>query len=567
MDFKQQAAILLSPLTEMDAQEAQNNIETPPTPEMGDFAFPCFPLAKKWRNAPPKIAQELCEKLQKNKQNTCFSRIEAVGGYVNFYIDPYVHAKEVITQVLQAAPAYGADVIGAGKTICIDYSSINIAKKCHIGHLSTTVIGHALSKIYTFLGYKCVGINHLGDWGTQFGKMIYAFKQWGKKEEVEKEGIDALVRLYVRFEQESTEDMETAARAWFKKIEDNDAEAMEIFTWFKDITLRDVSRIYNMLGITFDSYDGESFYNDKWQKIVQELKDKNLLQQSDGALVVDLQPYNMPPCLVLKGDGASLYATRDIAAALYRKETYNFDKCLYVVAYQQNLHFKQWFKVVELMGYDFAKDLEHVPFGMVSYEGQTLSTRKGHVVYLEELLDKAVEKAHDIIMEKSPDLDDKEKVAAQVGIGAVVFYSLYNNRIKDVDFWWDRALNFDGETGPYVQYTHARCCSVLRKTSPELLHFDNVDFSLLSDAEAQDVVRVLRQFPDAIKEAAHRNEPYLITRFAVALAQKFNKFYFEHRILDEAPALTTARLTLVVSTRQVLGTALSLLGIETPHRM
>lgn len=538
-------------------------LETPPNPEMGDFAFPCFKLSKTLRMGPPVIAGKLQSALASDE---IIDHVECVGGYLNFFLHKTGYAQSIVEKVLEQKEKYGSSDEGQGRVICIDYSSINIAKRFHIGHLSTTMIGNALYKIYEHLGYKCVGINHLGDWGTQFGKMIAAYLKWGNKEEVEKNGVDALTALYVRFHQEAEKDpsLEDEGRLWFKKIEDNDPKATEIFNWFKEITLKDAQRVYDMLGVQFDSYAGESFYNDKMQPIIDELREKGLLVESQGAYVVDLEEDNMPPCLILKKDGATLYATRDIAAAFYRKKTYHFYKDLYVVAYQQNLHFKQWFKVVEKMGYEWSKDLEHVPFGMVSYEGRALSTREGYVVYLDELLNRAVEKAREIIEEKSPNLPDKDKVARQVGIGAVVFFDLFNNRIKDIDFRWDRALNFDGETGPYVQYTHARCCSLLAKAG----ELDaEADYAALENPAAQEVVRTLERFPEVVSEACHRNEPSLVTRYTVELASNFNRFYYENRILTEDAAQSKARANLTAATASCLRTALSLIGVEAPEKM
>ena len=548
-----------APLT---AAEIGQALEVPPDPSLGDYAFPCFRLAKGLRMAPPMIA----ERLKAAMEAPFLSRVDAVKGYLNFYIDRALYAREVLETALRQGAGYGGGQEGAGKTVCIDYSSINIAKRFHIGHLSTTMIGHALSQLYRFRGYNVVSINHLGDWGTQFGKMICAYKRWGDRATVEKGGVDEMVKLYVRFDQESQDDPALAdeGRAWFKKIEEGDPEALEIFNWFKSVTLKDAQRVYDMLGVQFDSYAGESFYNDKMGPVIEELRQKGLLSESDGAQVVDLEAYGMPPCLILKKDGATLYATRDLAAAFYRKKTYDFAKCLYVVAYQQTLHFKQLFKVIELMGYDWHKDMEHVAFGMVSYEGETLSTRKGHVVYLEDLLDEAVKKARSIIEEKSPDLEDKDEVARQVGVGAVIFFDLYNNRIKDIDFWWDRALNFDGETAPYVQYTHARCCSVLRK-APQT--DQAADYGALADAQAQDVVRLIEQFPQTVTTALERSEPSMITRFAVDLAQAYNRFYYERRILNDDAATQAARLNLTRVTRQLIATALGLIGIQAPERM
>ena len=567
MDFKGYIADKINEAMEIVFGQTMEGVagflETPPNPEMGDFAFPCFKLSKTLRMGPPVIAGKLQSALASDE---IIDHVECVGGYLNFFLHKTGYAQSIVEKVLEQKEKYGSSDEGQGRVICIDYSSINIAKRFHIGHLSTTMIGNALYKIYEHLGYKCVGINHLGDWGTQFGKMIAAYLKWGNKEEVEKNGVDALTALYVRFHQEAEKDpsLEDEGRLWFKKIEDNDPKATEIFNWFKEITLKDAQRVYDMLGVKFDSYAGESFYNDKMQPIINELREKGLLVESQGAYVVDLEEDNMPPCLILKKDGATLYATRDIAAAFYRKKTYHFYKDLYVVAYQQNLHFKQWFKVVEKMGYEWSKDLEHVPFGMVSYEGRALSTREGYVVYLDELLNRAVEKAREVIEEKSPNLPDKDKVARQVGIGAVVFFDLFNNRIKDIDFRWDRALNFDGETGPYVQYTHARCCSLLAKAG----ELDaEADYAALENPAAQEVVRTLERFPEVVSEACHRNEPSLVTRYTVELASNFNRFYYENRILTEDAAQSKARANLTAATASCLRTALSLIGVEAPEKM
>lgn len=546
----------------LSVDEIAGLLELPPDSAMGDYAFPCFKLARSLRKAPPMIAGELVKVINAD----FLSRVEAVGGYLNFFIDKALYASSVIGEVLDKGEKYGSSDMGAGKTICIDYSSINIAKRFHIGHLSTTALGNALYKIYSFLGYKCVGINHLGDWGTQFGKMIAAYKHWGSREMVEQGGVQALSDLYVKFHAEAEKDpsLDDEGRAWFKKIETGDEEAISIWQWFKDLTLKDANRVYDMLGVKFDSYAGEAFYMDKMGPVIEELREKKLLKESDGAYVVDLEEYGMPPCLIIKSDGATLYTTRDLAAAFYRKKTYDFTKCLYVVAYQQSLHFRQLFKVIELMGHEWAKDMEHVEFGMVSYEGQALSTRHGHVIYLEDLLNRSIEKARAIIDEKSPNLDDKDGVARKVGIGAVVFFALSAGRIKDIDFWWDRALNFEGETGPYVQYTYARCCSVLGKAPTNL---PDADYSTLDDAEAQDIVRLLEQFPKLVKEAAQRNEPSLITRYTVDLAQAYNKFYYEHRILDCEPATSAARIAITKAVRNVIGTGLTLIGVEPTEKM
>ncbi len=546
------------------AKDVAGMLEIPPEKKMGDYALPCFRMSKTLHKAPQMIAASLAERCAGEE----IDHVEVVGGYLNVFVARGCMARGLIEAVLSQPGRWGASDIGKGKTVCLDYSSINIAKRFHIGHLSTTMIGHSLKRIYDFNGYTTVGINHLGDWGTQFGKMICAYKKWGNREDVERGGVQAMVDLYVRFHQEAERDpaLEDEGRAWFKKIEDGDPEALEIFSWFKEVTLKDTQRVYDMLGVTFDSYAGESFYNDKMQPVVDELREKNLLTKSQGAEVVMLDDYGMPPAIVLRSDGATLYITRDLAAAYYRHNTYHFDKCLYVVAYQQNLHFRQLFKIIELMGNDWYKGMEHVSFGMVSYEGRALSTREGYIVYLEDLLNKAVEKAREIIEEKSPNLPNKDEVARQVGVGAVVYFDLHNDRNKDIDFRWERALNFDGETGPYVQYTHARCCSVLRK-APDLSDVEP-DYGVLCDDEACSVLLLISRFPEIVRKAMDANEPSMITRHTTSLAQAYNKYYFEHRIMEEGdPAGTLARLNLTRAVADVIRTGLYLIGVEAPERM
>ena len=539
-------------------------LETPPDKKLGDYALPCFRLSKTLRRAPQMIASALAERMSGEE----IDRVEVVGGYMNIFVSRGSLAEGIVKAVLANPGRWGSSEVGKGKTVCLDYSSINIAKRFHIGHLSTTMIGHSLKRIYDFNGYTTVGINHLGDWGTQFGKMICAYKKWGNREEVEAGGVQAMVDLYVRFHAEAEKDpsLEDEGRAWFKKIEDGDPEAMEIFSWFKEVTLKDTQRVYDLLGVSFDSYNGEAFYNDKMGPVVDELREKGLLVESQGAQVVQLEEYGMPPALVLRSDGATLYITRDLAAAFYRHNTYHFDKCLYVVAYQQNLHFKQLFKILELMGHDWYKGMEHVSFGMVSYEGRALSTREGYVVYLEDLLNKAIEKAREIIEEKSPNLPNKDEVARQVGVGAVVYFDLHNERIKDIDFRWERALSFEGETGPYVQYTHARCCSVLRKA--QAYADAEPDYGVLCDDEALDVLMLISRFPEVVRKAMEQNEPSLITRHTTSLAQAYNKYYFEHRIMEENdPAGSAARVRLTDAVRDVIKTGLYLIGVEAPERM
>jgi len=563
MDFRFEFANAIAAHCSLDADQIQSLIELPPNPQMGDFAFPCFRLAKEMRKAPPMIAKDLCECIE---LPDCLERLENAGGYVNCFVKREAYAKSVLSRVKEQGERYGSTDQGKNRNICIDYSSINIAKPFHIGHLSSTVIGHSLYRIYEFLGYNSVGINHLGDWGTQFGKLIVAYKKWGDKDKVEQGSVRALLELYVRFhdEAEKDESLNDEARAWFKRIEDGDEEALALFGWFKDLTLKEVSRVYDMLDIHFDSYAGESFYNDKMDRVVNELKEKQLLIEDQGAYIVDLEQYKMPPCIILRSDGATLYATRDIAAALYRKDTYDFEKCLYVVAYQQDLHFRQWFQVVKMMGYEWAKDLEHVAFGMVSMQEGTLSTRKGKVVFLEEVLLAAVEKTLAIMQEKSPDLENKEQIAKQVGVGAVVWNALYNGRIKDVVFSWDKALNFDGETGPYAQYTHARCCSVLRKNQEAIT---DIDYSQLTDDDANALIKAIDAFPKAVQDAMAHNEPYLVSRAVIQVCQTFNKFYYEQRIMADDPAQRNARLALTDAARTVIKTGLYLVGLQAPEQM
>ncbi len=565
MDFKYEAASLIAKAADMDINDIVNFMEIPAKPEMGDYAFPCFRLAKTMRKAPNMIAADICSKIEKNK---IFSKIEPVAAYINFFTDKSVYAAEVMESIAKMGENYGTSEEGKGKTIVIDYSSPNIAKPFHVGHLRSTVIGSALYKIFEKMGYECVGVNHLGDWGTQFGKLIEAYKLWGSKEEVEEKGISELTRIYVKFHEEAEKDpsLDDRARAWFVKMQDGDEEAITLWKWFYDISIKEFERVYEKLGVKFDHYTGESFYNDKMATIVDELKEKKLLTESNGAMIVDFEDAKMPPCLIIRTDGGTLYATRDITAAIYRKNTYDFDKCIYVTAIDQNLHFAQWFKVIEKMGYDWSKDLVHVPFGLVSLEDGKLSTRKGKVVLMEDLLDEAVKKTMGIINDKNPDLPDKEEVAKEVGIGAVIFDDLYNGRIKDIVFSWDRMLNFDGETGPYVQYTHARACSVLKKaeyvkgTAP-------IDYSVLTDDASVDVCKMLANYSAKIKEAASRYEPSVIARYLVDLSQAFNKFYHDNVILTDDENVRNARLAVVDAVRLVIKSGLEILGIKSPERM
>ncbi len=559
MDYKQYIAERLN-VAGVSAEEIYTAIALPPNSEMGDYALPCFKFAKVLRKSPVAIAEDL-----KNSFvcDGVISEVSAVNGYLNFKINKIGLAAATLKNVLSAGENYGSAQIGKGKTICIDYSSVNVAKPFHIGHLSTTVIGGALYKIFKYLGYNVVGINHLGDYGTQFGKLICAYKRWGDRQEVEKGGIHAINDLYVRFNNEADEAMQAEAREYFRLIESGDKEANEIFEWFKSLTLEYVKTIYEKLNITFDSYAGERFYTDKMQPVIDELKAKNLLKESEGAQIVDLDEYGMPPCLILRSDGASLYATRDLAAAVYRKNTYDFYKCLYVVAYQQNLHFKQFFKVLELMGKDWAKDMVHVAYGMVSLEDGAMSTRKGKVVWLEDVIARCEEKAYAIIDEKNKDLENKREIATTVGVGAVIFGALYNNKIKDITFSYDKVLSFEGETSVYVQYTCARANSVLLKSGVK----ERLPENYLPNAQESEVVKLIATFPDAVKEAAEKYEPSVVARYAVDLAQKFNKFYIDCKIITAEGETKDFRLALTRAALQTMKNALSLLGIGIPEKM
>ena len=564
-DFKIAIAnCLKEKIEDLTLEEIVALIEVPPNKEMGDFAFPCFKLAKVFRKAPNMIAADLAENIE---AKGAISKVMPLGGYVNFFVNKSQLAETVINDVLTKKEKYGHTDLGQEKAVVIDFSSPNIAKPFHIGHIRTTVIGNALYKIYDSQGYNVVRVNHLGDYGTQFGKLIVAFKLWGSKEAVEANPIPELLKLYVKFHEEAEQkpEMEDEARAWFTKLENGDEEAKALWQWFRDESLKEFARVYDLLDIEFDSYAGESFYSDKMDSVIETLKDKKLLVQSQGTNVVDLEEYNMPPALITKNDGSTLYMTRDLAAAIYRKNTYDFDKCIYVVGSQQSLHFQQLFKVLELMGYEWSKDLIHVPFGMVALEEGTMSTRKGRVVFLEDVLKQAVEKTKEIVLSKNPNAKNVDQIAKQVGVGAVVFQELSNSRIKDYTFSWSRTLSFEGETGPYVQYTHARCCAVLRKAEEEVT--TDINYDLLSDGDGAEVLKVIGSFNKSILAAMRKNEPHIITRFVLDLAQAFNKFYHDNPILVEDAELRKARLALVAATRQTIENALALLGMHAPERM
>lgn len=557
---------LSSIVEEVSKEEFLNMMEVPPEETMGDLALPCFGLAKKLHKNPTLIASELAEKLEEQKESLGTEKAENVGAYCNIYLNRELYSQKCLEK-LQTAH-HGIAQMGVGKTVCMDYSSPNIAKNFHVGHLRTTVIGNSLYKIYQKLGYNVVRINHLGDWGTQFGKLIVAYKLWSNAELVEEKGIEELLRIYVKFntEAEKNESLITEAREWFVKMEQNDPEAIKIWEWFKEISMIEFERVYNLLGMTFDFYVGESFYRDKVPALVKELKGKNLLVESQGAQVIDLQEFNMPPCLITKSDGGSIYHSRDIAAILYRKEHYNFEKCLYVTGLEQSLHFKQVFKAIEVMGYDWANGLVHVPYGLVSLDGEKLSTRTGNIIYAVDILKEATERALNAILEKNPDLKNKEETAKMVGIGAIIFHDLYNQRIKNVNFSWEEVLNFEGTTGPYAQYTYTRAKSVLRKYGKPI-SFENVDYQVLTDDVTYNLIKILHGYEDAVKNAAEKYEPSILARYVITLATAFNKFYHECSILQAEETVKQARLALTALVQEILHDACDLLGMECPEAM
>ena len=563
MDYKNIIAKLIKTKVDLEEEAIEKLIEVPPRPEMGDYAFPCFQLAKVMRKAPNMIAEELKNELNQDG----FEKIENLGPYVNFFVDKATFSKNTIEKVLLEGDEYGASNVGEGKNVCVEYSSPNIAKPFHIGHLFTTAIGNALYKMFKKEGYNAIGINHLGDWGTQFGKLISAYHRWVDEEALENDPIKELLRIYVKFHEEAEKDpsLEDEGRAYFKALESGDKEAEALWKRFRDLSLKEFERVYNILNVKFDSYNGEAFYNDKMDAVVEELKQKGLLVESNGAQVVMLDDYNMPPCIVLKADGASIYATRDLAAAMYRKKTYDFYKSIYVVGTPQALHFKQVFKVLELAGREWAKDCKHIGFGLVKFANGAFSTRKGQVVLLDDLLIESIEKTMNIIEEKNAELENKEEVAKKVGVGAVVFTYLKNSREKDIVFDWKEILSFDGETGPYVQYAYARAKSILRRAGQVNAE---VDYSKLNSKEEFELVKVLSNFNNQILLALDKLEPSIVTRYAIDVAKSFNKFYTVHSVLNlEDEVLKATRLKLVEASAQVIKNALELIGIEVVEKM
>lgn len=563
MDFKKLVAERIAENIELPIEKVEELIEIPPKSDMGDFAFPCFQLSKTLRKAPVAIASELNEKI--NKEG--FEKVENLGPYLNFFIDKEVFAKNTLEKIISEGDKYGNSNIGEGKNVAVEYSSPNIAKPFHVGHLFSTAIGNSLYKIMSSQGYNCVRLNHLGDWGTQFGKLISAYKKWVDEEALEKEPIKELLRIYVKFHDEAEKDpsLEDEGRMYFKRLEEGREEEIKLWERFKELSLKEFNKVYKMLNVEFDSYNGESFYGDKMDAVVEEIQEKGLLTDSNGAKVVMLEEYNMPPCIIKKSDGATIYATRDLAAAMYRKKTYDFYKSIYVVGLEQSLHFKQVFTTLKLMGHEWAEDCKHIGFGLVRFSDKKLSTRKGEVIFLEDLLKESVDKTMEVIKEKNNDLENKEEVAKKVGIGAVIFTYLKNNRERDIVFSWDEMLSFDGETGPYVQYSYARAKSILRKLGDVS---GEVDYSKLSSKEEFELIKTLEGFNNSIIYAIDKLEPSIITRYVIDVAKGFNKFYNQYSIINaEDEETKKARLKLVQSTCVVIKNALDLLGIEVVEEM
>ncbi|MBR6955376.1 MAG: arginine--tRNA ligase [Firmicutes bacterium] len=567
INLKEEIAKLISEqVADLSFDEIKNMIETPQDSKMGDYAFPCFRLAKVLRKAPPLIAKGIAEAIA---DNDIFEKVEQVNAYVNMFISKEEFVEEVIEEVMEQGDEYGRSNVGEGKPVIVEFSSPNIAKPFHIGHIRSTVIGNSINLLWDAMGYKVTRINHLGDYGTQFGKMIVAYRHWGNEEDVRREPIKTLLHYYTKFHEEAENDpsLDDEARETFAKLEQGGKEETELWQWFRDESLKEFTRVYDMLGIEYDSYAGESFYSDKMPAVVQELKDKNLLVESNGAEIVDLEPYGLTPAPILKSDGSTLYITRDLACAKYRKATYDFYKNIYVVASQQNLHFQQLKKILELMGYEWSKDIVHVPFGLVSLEEGTMSTRAGRVVFLEDVLNRAIEETREIIREKGVATDNIEETAKQVGVGAVVFNELSNNRIKDYVFSWKQVLDFNGETGPYVQYTYARCASILRNAGDDANDLSGFDPSYITGEAAYTLAKEIYALRDVIIEAGEKYEPSILTRHIVDMAQAFNKFYHDEHILTDDKEERKAKLALVVAAKTTIRNGLRLLGMEAPERM
>ena len=567
IDFKEIIAKKINNIVNLDETNIYNNLEIPPKQDMGDYAFPCFVLSKELKKSPQIIAEEIKDKIELDEN---ISEIKVVGGYLNFYLNKEYFIKNVLNEMAEKNENYGSSNIGNGKNIVIDYSSPNIAKPFHIGHLRSTVIGNSIYKIYKYLGYNCIGINHIGDWRTQFGKLIEGYKRWGNEYNIEENPIDELTKIYIRINNLCKEDESVLedCRNNFKKLEDGDEYCVNLWKKFKELSLKEFERIYDLLDVHFDSYNGEAFYSDKMQEVVDILERKGLLVESEGAKVVDLSEQGMIPCIIEKSNGSTTYATRDLAAIMYRAREYDFNKAIYLTSYEQILHFKQIFEVAKMLDLDkkYTSNLIHAPFGMVQLKTGKMSTREGIIVKLEDLLNESITRVKAIIENKNPNLENKEEIAKQVGIGAVIFNDLYNNRIKDEVFDWDIMLNFNGETGPYMQYIYVRTKSILEKAGyvPKI---EDVDFSLLNNDTAYKIIKLIYSFQDTIIQAAEKYEPYIIARYLINLAQSFSTFYNENKILGEEKKVQDTRVYLTYAVGNVLKIGASLLGIKMPDRM
>lgn len=566
--LKEEVGLLLSTYVSLEPAVIEELLEAPPDPNFGDLAFPCFTLAKSYKKAPTQISEELASALA-DRKGLYWNRVTAGGPYLNFFIAPEAYGREVLRQIWEQGNHYGHSDIGKGRNVPIDYSSPNIAKPFGVGHIRSTVIGHALYLIYKALGYNSIGVNHLGDWGTQFGKLIVAFKRWGKEEELLADPVDYLYRLYVKFHQlaEADPTLDDEARAWFKKLEEDDSQAVDYWTRFRRLSLENYALIYDLLGIQFEHFHGESHYNKMLDDVIKLVQEKGIAEESEGALIVDLEPYGLPPVMLRKKDGATLYITRDIAAAIYRKQTFDFALSLYVVGAEQTLHFQQLFKILELLGFKWSKACVHVPFGLIRFKEGKMSTRAGKIILLEEVLERSITMAREIIEEKNPDLADKERAAIAVGLGAVRFGDLSNDRIKNIEFDWEKVLDFSGETAAYIQYAHARICSILRKAGPGYGNWSDQASSLLVKEEEVTLVKTLAILPEKIIAAAEGYRPSILARYLVDVAREFNRFYHNCPVLSSAGELQQGRLLLIGATRQVIANGLALLGIETPEEM
>lgn len=571
LNFKSEIAKKIAQIVKIETSELETYIEIPKDSTNGDFSFPCFRLAKELKKAPQVIASEIKEKLELEESNDIIEKIDVIGGYLNFYINKNILIKEVLSEINKEKENYGASDIGKGKNIIVEYSSPNIAKEFHIGHLRTTVIGAAFYNIYKYLGYNTIGINHLGDYGTQFGKMIEGYKRWGEEYNLEENPIEELTKMYIRINDlcKSDENVLNACRENFRKLEEGDKECIELWNKFKDLSLKEFYKTYDMLGVKFDSLNGESFYSDKMPEVIEILEKSGKLVESQGARIVDLEDKGInTPCIIEKTNGSTTYATRDLAAILYRARTYDFDKCIYVVAYEQNLHFKQVFEVAKLLGLDkkYTDGLTHIAYGMTRLATGRMSTREGNVVKVNELLEESVKRVLDIINEKTPEMEDKEDNARKIGIGAVIFNNLCTNLIKDQIFDWNIVLNFNGETGPYIQYIYVRTKSVLEKAS-YMPNLEDVDFSLLEDEKSFYIIKKIYEFNNILKQVIEKNETSILARYLIELAQGYSNFYNDNKIIVEDKKVQDARLYLTYAVGNVLKIGMKLLGIEMPTKM